>query len=63
VVGTYTLAQLRRVLQVAMGWEDYHLYVFQIGSKTYGRPALDEDGNLNFIDARRTRLSSVLPGV
>ena len=63
VAGSYTLAQLHDVLQVAMGWEDYHLYMFQIGSKTYGRRDLDEDGDLNFTDARRTRLSSVVPGV
>ena len=46
-----------------MGWENYHLYMFQIGSKTYGRPDLEEDGALDSIDARRTRLSSVVPGL
>jgi len=32
VSGDDTLAQLHRVLQVVMGWENYHLYMFRIGS-------------------------------
>jgi len=28
-----TLAQLHRVLQMVMGWEDYHLHEFRIGRK------------------------------
>ena len=31
VPGDCTLAQLHRVLQVVMGWENYHLYLFRIG--------------------------------
>lgn len=63
VAGSYTLARLHGVLQVAMGWENYHLYMFQMGSKTYGRPDLDDAGDLNLIDAKRTRLSSIALGV
>jgi pRiA4b ORF-3-like protein len=33
VAGAYTLAQFHRVLQVAMGWENPHLYMFRVGSK------------------------------
>ena len=33
---TTTLAELHRVIQVAMGWEDYHLHRFQIHGRDYG---------------------------
>jgi hypothetical protein len=61
--GGFSLAQLHRALQVAMGWEAYHLYMFRIGSKNYGPPDVDEDDDLGLIDAKRTRLSAVLPNV
>ena len=63
VPGGFSLAQLHRALQVAMGWENYHLYMFRIGSKKYGPPDVDEDDDLGLIDAKRTRLHAVLPGV
>lgn len=34
----YTLDQLQRVLQVAMGWENCHLYEFRIGGAMYRDP-------------------------
>jgi len=63
VSGDFTLAQLHRALQVTMGWENCHLYMFQIGSKRYGDPETDDDGDLDLIDAKRTRIRAVLPGV
>ena len=54
----YTLAQLHRVLQVVFGWESYHLYEFRIGGKLYGDP--DPDDERDLLDARRTRIRSVL---
>ena len=63
VSGEFSLAQLHRALQVAMGWENYHLYMFRIGSKKYGPPDVDEDDDLGLVDAKRTRIRAVLPGV
>jgi len=63
VAGDCTLAQPHRVLQVAMGWENYHLYMFRIGGKTYGPPDPDFDGGLKLIDAKRMRVRAALPGV
>jgi pRiA4b ORF-3-like protein len=57
----YTLAQLHRVLQVVMGWENYHLYEFRIGGKLYGDPELDDERES--IDVKRTRISNVLSEV
>ncbi len=56
-----TLAQFHRVLQIAMGWENYHLYMFRVGNKTYGPRDPEDDGGWDPIDAKRTRLSAVLP--
>jgi hypothetical protein len=54
----YTLAQLHRILQMVMGWENYHLYEFQIEGWNYGDPDLDDE--LEIIDAKKTRIRSVI---
>jgi Plasmid pRiA4b ORF-3-like protein len=63
VEGGRTLAQFHRVLQSAMGWENYHLYMFRIGNKAYGPRNPEDDGGWNPIDAKRMRLSAVLPSL
>jgi len=63
VAGDYTLAQLHRVLQVVMGWENYHLYMFRIGRKKYGPPDPDGIDELGLVDAKRKRLAAVAPSV
>jgi hypothetical protein len=41
---TMRLNRLHRVMQIVMGWEDYHLYEFRIGrSIRYGEPDPDWD--------------------
>lgn len=53
VPATLTLAQLHRVIQQVMGWEDCHLHLFQLHGEQYGVldpalqdafPVLDEAG-------------------
>lgn len=61
VSGNYSLAQLHRVLQVVMGWENYHLYMFRIGRKKYGPPDPDGVDDLGMVDTRRIRLAAVAP--
>jgi hypothetical protein len=63
IAGDCTLAQLHRTLQIAMGWENYHLYEFHIGRKIYCLP--DEDGidERRLIDPKRERIQAVLPTV
>lgn len=41
VPGNLTLHNLHEVLQVAMGWENAHLYLFQVGRQLYGEPSTD----------------------
>src|ERR1700692_1644800 len=33
-----TLPQLHRILQIVMGWENYHLHEILIAGKAYGEP-------------------------
>ncbi|HHY32925.1 MAG TPA: plasmid pRiA4b ORF-3 family protein [Firmicutes bacterium] len=41
IPGTLTFAQLHRVIQVAFGWLDYHLYDFRFGNIVIAKPAPD----------------------
>ena len=55
--GGLTLAQLHLAIQLAMGWDNDHLYMFKIHGQAYGPP----DEELPFADARRATLAAVLP--
>jgi hypothetical protein len=55
-----TLKVLHDVVQIAMGWFDYHLWEFTIDRRTYGLP-MDEDwGMAPRIEALKVRLRDVL---
>lgn len=56
-----TLKQFHRILQIVMGWENFHLHEFRVGTKRYGVPDPDYDdpGDVN-VEAKIT-LSEVLP--
>jgi hypothetical protein len=56
-----TLAQLHRVLQTVMGWEDCHLHEFRIRDKIYAVPDLDDERKI--IDVKRTRIHDVIQRV
>lgn len=56
--GSITLYKLHRILQVVMGWSDYHLYEFRICKSGYGEP--DPDYSPETKSARRVRVSEVL---
>ena len=53
-----TLFRLHRLLQIAMGWEDYHLYAFNIAGVEYGEPVPDWPTDNK--SARRFRLEQVV---
>ena len=61
VPGDTTLSKLHDILQVVMGWENYHLHQFTIAGKRYGDAGQDEFGELGFLDERRHRLSQLIP--
>jgi hypothetical protein len=56
-----TLAKLHTVIQVAMGWENYHLHEFHIGDLTIGAP--DPDAPRTLINEKKVRLLDVLDKV
>ena len=55
--GGYTLDRVHRAIQLAMGWQDYHLHSFEIDGIQYGQP--DPDGELDLRDELDVRLDSV----
>ena len=56
-----TLPQLHRVLQIVMGWENYHLHEFQIAGKAYGEPdPEDHHFGRDVLDERRTSVGKLL---
>ncbi len=60
VSGDTSLYNLHLIIQDTMGWENYHLYDFEIGETHYGEPA--PEWGLETKDASRQKLSQVLPG-
>jgi Plasmid pRiA4b ORF-3-like protein len=58
-----TLAQLHRVLQIAMGWENQHLHEFRAGERRIGRPEAEGPftRTTRVKDERTVKLSDVLP--
>ena len=57
VISDMTLAQLHRLLQCVMGWEDAHLYQFVVSGIRYGDPRLL--GELDAEDARTVPLATL----
>jgi hypothetical protein len=39
-----TLAEVHDIIQICMGWDDYHLHEFDIGGERYGDPRQWQDG-------------------
>lgn len=54
-----TLDRLHLVLQVAMGWENCHLYEFRAAEKKYR--VLDPEDEPEILDTRRARILRILP--
>jgi len=62
VPSSMTLAALHDVLQVLMGWQDYHLWSFELGERRFELPDPDGmsfDGRLPE-DPRRVRVGGLL---
>jgi len=58
-----SLHRLHLVLQDVIGWQNYHLYRFQIGSNEYGVPDLDKDfSESDFKDSKRAKLGKLVKG-
>jgi hypothetical protein len=57
VPGNTSLLKLHDILQIVMGWEDYHLHMFTITGLIYGDPADDEFGDLGTLNEANYKLS------
>lgn len=57
------LPKLHRAIQVAMGWEDYHLHEFQIGHSRYEVPDPEDLYGRKGVDERRVKLETVVEKV
>jgi hypothetical protein len=55
--GGYTLDRVHRVVQLAMGWQRFHLHSFEVDGVQYGEP--DPDGELALRDELEVRLDAV----
>lgn len=64
VPGSITLVKLHRVLQVAMGWEDYHLHQYIVDGVFYGTrdPEFEATGT-ETVNERGVKLYQVAPDV
>ena len=57
VPDSFTLRQLHRVIQLAMGWQDSHLHDFTLSGKRYGEPNPEDEENV--IDEGTVRLRAL----
>ncbi len=55
------LAMLHRYLQAAMGWSDYHLFMFTIDGRRYAIPDPEWQSEIKIYDARRYTLARLFP--
>ena len=60
VSGNTTLLKLHDILQIVMGWEDYHLHMYTIEGSIYGDPADDEYGDLGTLSEANYKLSQLI---
>ncbi|HLE13238.1 MAG TPA: plasmid pRiA4b ORF-3 family protein [Anaerolineales bacterium] len=60
VPGNTTLLKLHDILQIVLGWEDYHLHMYTIAGMIYGNPADDEYDDLGILDEAYSKLSQVV---
>ena len=62
VPAEFTLAELHKVIQAAMDWEDSHLHAFRIGRQSFGVPSMGGSlmGGPSYVNERRVSLAEVL---
>jgi len=61
VADTILLPHLHGVLQLAMGWTNSHLHLFQVGKRVFAEPSPDDD--FPIIDYRSVPLNQIAPAV
>ncbi len=54
------LRKFNRMLETVMGWEGYHLHMFEVAGLRFGQP---DEFSTDIIDERQLTLEQLLPGV
>jgi len=54
-----SLAEFHKIIQLAMGWQDYHMHQFQAGFKFYGPPLADDYADKAILDDSRFTLADI----
>lgn len=59
------LTRLHEIIQIVMGWENYHLYAFDVGGIEYTDPEYIDDDmyELDHRDGSKVKLSDSLPEI
>lgn len=52
-----TLLKLHKIIQVCMGWDNFHMWRFEIDGEEFGDDVMDEAFEWEFISARKRKLS------
>ncbi|MBM4287775.1 MAG: plasmid pRiA4b ORF-3 family protein [Deltaproteobacteria bacterium] len=60
VKGNVSLDKLHRIIQCAMGWENYHLHEFIIKGERIGTVDLDFDSDPDVVDEKQVLLQDVV---
>jgi len=60
VPGDIKLSRLHAILQVAMGWENYHLHGFEIAGQRFEPPDEEDDGDEDAVDEDGVVLSELV---
>ena len=56
-VGDCSLAELHHIIQVCMGWGNYHLYAFEVDGVEYCNPEMG--GDMDYCDSNSRKLSQL----
>ncbi len=56
IPAAFSLDRVHRVIQAAMGWQNYHMHVFRVGERDYGP---DPEGILGHLEEGKVRLADV----
>jgi hypothetical protein len=55
-----TLLKLHKIVQASMGWKNFSMWRFKIGGEEFGDDVMDEAFELEFISARKRKLSQFI---
>lgn len=60
IPASFSLAQVHRAIQAAMGWQDCHLHEFRIGDRSYGLSGIQFTDDPGILDGGKYRLGDLV---